>query len=83
MKKSNHSFLKVIFFGLLLQVVTIQMTFAQSKAEQIDKLMSLYSEYDQFTGSLLVAQNGKIIYKKTGFVKGDELKIEKIIAENQ
>lgn len=40
------------------------MTFAQSKAEQIDKLMSLYSEYDQFTGSLLVAQNGKIIYKK-------------------
>ncbi len=32
---------------------------------------------------LLVVKNGKIIFKKTGFVKGDELKIEKIIAENQ
>ena len=32
---------------------------------------------------LIVVKNGKIIYKKTGFVKGDELKIEKIIAENQ
>lgn len=32
---------------------------------------------------LIVVKNGKIIYKKTGFVKGDELKIEKVIAENQ
>ncbi len=32
---------------------------------------------------LIVIKNGKIIYKKTGFVKGDELKIEKVIAENQ
>lgn len=32
---------------------------------------------------LIVVKNGKIIYKKTGFVKGDELKIEKVIADNQ
>ena len=32
---------------------------------------------------LIVIKNGKVIYKKTGFVKGDELKIEKVIAENQ
>ncbi len=32
---------------------------------------------------LIVVKNGKIIYKKTGFVKGDELKIENVIAENQ
>ena len=32
---------------------------------------------------LMVVKNGKIIFKKTGFVKGDELKIEKILAENQ
>jgi thiol-disulfide isomerase/thioredoxin len=32
---------------------------------------------------LIVVKNNKIIYIKTGFVKGDELKIEKIIAENQ
>ncbi len=32
---------------------------------------------------LIVVKNGKIIFKKTGFVKGDEQKIEQIIAENQ
>jgi thiol-disulfide isomerase/thioredoxin len=32
---------------------------------------------------MIILKNGKIIYKKTGFVKGDELKIEKAIAENQ
>ncbi len=32
---------------------------------------------------LIVVKNGKIIFKKTGFVKGDELKIEKAIADNQ
>jgi thiol-disulfide isomerase/thioredoxin len=32
---------------------------------------------------LIVVKNGKIIFKKTGFVKGDELKIEKVIADNQ
>lgn len=32
---------------------------------------------------LLVIKNGKIIFKKNGFVKGDETKIEEIIAKNQ
>lgn len=32
---------------------------------------------------LLVVKNGKIIFTKTGFVKGDETKIEKVLAENQ
>lgn len=32
---------------------------------------------------LMVVKNGKIVYKKSGFVKGDEHKIEKVIAENQ
>lgn len=32
---------------------------------------------------LIVVKNGKIIFTKTGFVKGDEAKIEKVISENQ
>jgi CubicO group peptidase (beta-lactamase class C family) len=62
--KSNHSLLKVILFGLLIQIFTIQINYAQNKAAEIDKLMSLYSEYDQFIGTVLVAEHGKIIYKK-------------------
>lgn len=32
---------------------------------------------------LIVVKDGKIIYKKSGFVKGDEQKIETMLAENQ
>lgn len=32
---------------------------------------------------LIVVKNGKIIFTKSGFVKGDEAKIEKVISENQ
>jgi len=34
------------------------------KAEKIDELVSLYSDYDGFNGSVLVAHEGEIIYKK-------------------
>src|SRR3712207_7516248 len=37
---------------------------AQGKAEKIDELMSLYHCFGLFNGSVLVAENGKVIYKK-------------------
>jgi CubicO group peptidase (beta-lactamase class C family) len=37
---------------------------AQDKAAQIDALMSRYHEYRQFNGLILVAERGKVIYKK-------------------
>ncbi|PWB24019.1 serine hydrolase [Flavobacterium sp. HTF] len=39
-------------------------TFAQDKAKQIEQLLSKYNEYGQFNGSALVAENGKVIFKK-------------------
>ncbi|GAA3604810.1 hypothetical protein GCM10022396_22530 [Flavivirga amylovorans] len=38
--------------------------FAQSKVEQIDKLITAYTEYGKFNGSVLVSDHGKVIYKK-------------------
>ncbi|MDQ2855096.1 MAG: serine hydrolase [Acidobacteriota bacterium] len=38
--------------------------FAQDKTRKIDDLVSLYHKYQQFNGSALVAENGKVIYKK-------------------
>lgn len=62
----SASFKKVIFHfcmvGLLLAVANISM--GQSKVEQIDKLMSKYQEYGKFNGTVLVADKGKVIYKK-------------------
>ncbi len=37
---------------------------AQDKAGQIDGLMKIYADYGKFNGTVLVAENGKVIYKK-------------------
>jgi CubicO group peptidase (beta-lactamase class C family) len=44
--------------------VLTPMAFAQENAKQIDDLMRKYVENGQFNGSLLVAENGKVIFKK-------------------
>ena len=43
---------------------------AQDKAQKIDELMTLYHNYGQFNGSMLVAESGTVIYKK-GFGLAD------------
>lgn len=45
---------------LLFQVAAL----AQKKAKQIDALISTYSQYGQFNGAALVAENNKVILKK-------------------
>ena len=37
---------------------------AQDKAVKIDELMKVYTSYKQFNGAVLVAENGKVIFKK-------------------
>jgi CubicO group peptidase (beta-lactamase class C family) len=37
---------------------------AQDKVAKIDQLLSLHAKYGQFNGAVLVADNGKVIYKK-------------------
>jgi len=49
----------------LLAILAFQIcTFAQDRVRQIDELMLSYHKYQQFNGSVLVAENGKVIYKK-------------------
>lgn len=56
------------FTRLILVLIAVfafqDQVFAQNKAGQIDALVSLYNQYDQFNGAALVAENGKVIYKK-------------------
>src|SRR3977135_1995261 len=37
---------------------------AQDKAAKIDELMKVYNSYQQFNGAVLVAENGKVVFKK-------------------
>lgn len=49
---------------LMLLAVAQGAALAQDKASKINEMMSLYHKYGQFNGSVLVAENGKVIYKK-------------------
>ncbi|MEZ7513946.1 serine hydrolase [Flavobacterium frigidarium] len=55
---------KISGFAILCLLLTTANGFSQTKAEKIDQLMTKYHEYNQFNGTLLVAENGATIYKK-------------------
>ena len=54
--KNLTLFASYILFGLTL--------FAQGKKEKLSELMKTYHNYNMFDGAVLVAENGKIIYKE-------------------
>jgi CubicO group peptidase (beta-lactamase class C family) len=62
--KSNPHFFKSNVIILLALLFFVNLTFGQSKTEEITKLIDTYTAYKTFNGSVLVAENGKIIYKK-------------------
>ena len=49
---------------LMLLAVAQGAALAQDKASKINEMMTLYNKYGQFNGSVLVADGGKVIYKK-------------------
>jgi len=73
MNKNNIVPRKITLLGFFIFSILINVSCAQApnkkeldndKVSKIDELISLYSDYDGFNGSVLVAHEGKIIYKK-------------------
>src|SRR3972149_550101 len=64
MRSKRRFTLRPAFMAILTLFFLSSLVTAQDKAGQIDGLMKLYSDYGQFNGTVLVAENGKIIYKK-------------------
>lgn len=64
MKLHKTSFRRTIFITVIAFVATLAISFGQTKTKQLDDLLNKYTEYGQFQGSVLVAENGKVIYKK-------------------
>lgn len=52
------------FLTAVFTLIGVCNTYAQTKAQKIDELMTAYNQLEQFNGSLLVAEKGKIIYEK-------------------
>lgn len=62
-KNTKPSLVKVMFLSVLFQF-TITSIVAQKKAAELDKLMNQAHANGVFNGSVLVAENGKVIYRK-------------------
>src|SRR5256714_2402417 len=64
MKLGSPNYRSSYAFALLAILALQTSALAQDKAAKIDQMISLYQKYGQFNGSALVADNGKVIYKK-------------------
>jgi CubicO group peptidase (beta-lactamase class C family) len=53
-----------LVFAIAWLLATQPSVLAQDKAAKIDELMKVYNSYRQFNGAVLVAENGKVIFKK-------------------
>jgi CubicO group peptidase (beta-lactamase class C family) len=64
MKQNSKYFLKKkSFIGIFILLMSVNISFGQSKIEQLDELINLYTEYGQFNGSVLVAEKSEILFK--------------------
>jgi CubicO group peptidase (beta-lactamase class C family) len=54
----KHSIIIVFLF------VGVCNAYSQTKAQKIDELMTAYNKLEQFNGTVLIAERGKIIYEK-------------------
>lgn len=61
--KNIKSIIINLSIALLVVNLSTSYTHAQSKVEKIDQLLSAYHEKGDFNGSVLVADDGKVIYK--------------------
>src|ERR1041385_7456139 len=64
MNKSKRTITKAVFLEVFLLINILNVSCGQTKIDKVDKLVSAYAEYGQFNGSVLVAEKGKVIYKK-------------------
>ena len=62
--KLIYSSLKLHLLTLITLLFFCNLSFSQSINEQLDKLINAYTEYGKFNGSVLVANQGKVIFKK-------------------
>lgn len=63
-KQSKHHSRKTSAFIVLALLFFVQVTFGQVKEAQVTKLINTYTAYKSFNGSVLIAEKGKVIYKK-------------------
>jgi len=64
MSKSNGTIIQTVFLLVFIVAGIFNVSYGQAKVDKLDKLIRAYAEYGKFNGSVLVAEKGKVIYKK-------------------
>ncbi len=71
MKRSfNSSWVAALLIVLFILFAFQNYGYSQDKAQKIDEFMQIYHDYGLFNGTVMVAEGGKVIYKK-GFGLAD------------
>lgn len=52
-----------VYVAFILLMLVSATAIGQTKKEKLDKIMKAYHQYNMFDGSVLVAENGKLVYK--------------------
>jgi CubicO group peptidase (beta-lactamase class C family) len=69
MKKVNRTIITNVCLAVIV-VGILNFSYGQTKVDKLEKLIGAYADYGKFNGSVLVAEKGKVIYKK-GFGLAD------------
>lgn len=77
----NKTLLLICFFFIINSQLSAQKIgiLNREKVNKIDRLLNLYNSFGEISGTVLVAQNGKIIYKKAFGLANREWEIENTI----
>lgn len=59
---------------IVILAISVQFIYGQSKAEAIDEILSMLHNQEQINGSVLIAEKGKIIFKKSYGLANEETK---------
>jgi len=70
MNTPKRTFIKTVYFGILVAAISLSCNSQTAsvknpnKADKIEELVSNYTKYGKFNGSILVAIEGEILFKK-------------------
>jgi CubicO group peptidase (beta-lactamase class C family) len=64
MNKLKRKFIKPVYLAIFIQIAVVNLSCGQTKTDKLNALIGTYAEYGKFNGSVLVAEKGKVIYKK-------------------
>lgn len=64
MNLQKHTLLRTMVIGVITLLFSGNFCFGQTKIDQLDELLNQYHDYGKFNGSVLVSEQGKVIYKK-------------------